>query len=209
LAGIVGTLMVLVLVILFPVFTVKSDQHKKLILRKKYSLFYILTFLSGARRQIFMVFAGFMMVEKFNYSVADISALYLINCVFNFFLGPKIGALIGRIGEKKALFIEYTGLILIFTGYAFASNKWFAASLYVLDHLFFAMAIALKTYFQKIANPADIAATTGVSFTINHISAVVIPVILGVIWMNSPSTVFLIGAGIAATSLILSRFIKI
>ena len=69
---------------------------------------------------------------------------------------------------------------------------------------FFAMAIAQKTYFQKIADPADMAPTAGVAFTINHIAAVVIPVLFGLIWLNHPSWVFLIGAAMAAISLVLS-----
>jgi len=73
--------------------------------------------------------------------------------------------------------------------------------------LFFAMAIAIKTYFQKIADPADIAATSSISFTINHIAAVVLPALLGIVWVFNSSAVFLIGAGIAALSLGLSQLI--
>ena len=65
----------------FPRFPEKSEQNKKLVLRPQYWLFYCLTFMAGARRQIFFVFAGFMMVEKFGYSVSEITALFLINYV--------------------------------------------------------------------------------------------------------------------------------
>lgn len=208
-AGITGLMLVLFYVFYFPKFPEKEEQRKKMILRKQYWLYYILTFLSGARRQIFMVFAGFMMVEKFGYTVKEISLLYLFNYVFNMIFAPKIGRLIEVIGERKILLIEYIGLILIFTSYAFVTNKHLAAGLYVADHLFFAMAIAVKTYFQKIADPKDIAATAGISFTINHIAAVVIPALLGVVWLNSPKIVFLIGAAIACCSLFFSRFINI
>ncbi|MDX2319697.1 MAG: MFS transporter [Moritella sp.] len=184
-------------------------QHKKLILRKRYSLYYLLTFLSGARRQIFVVFAGFLMVEKFGYGVAEITALFMLNHVINLYLGPKIGAWIGRVGERRALTIEYTGLILVFVGYALVESAEWAAVLYIIDHLFFAMAIALKTYFQKIADPKDIAGSMGVSFSINHIAAVVIPVMFGMVWLYDPSLVFYAGAAIACLSLILSRFVPV
>lgn len=184
-------------------------QHKKLILRKRYSLYYLLTFLSGARRQIFVVFAGFLMVEKFGYGVADITALFMLNHIINLYLGPKIGVWIGRVGERRALTLEYTGLIFVFIGYALVESAEVAGFLYILDHLFFAMAIALKTYFQKIADPKDIAGSMGVSFSINHIAAVVIPVIFGVIWLYNPSLVFYAGAAIACLSLILSRFVPV
>ena len=188
----------------FSEFPQKVYQNKNLILRKRYWLFYALQFMGGARRQIFVVFAGFLMVEKFGFSVGEISILFLINATFNIFLAPKIGKLIGFVGERRALIFEYIGLIAVFTGYALVQNPNFAIVLYILDHLFFAMAIAQKTYFQKIADPADIASTAGVSFTINHIAAVVIPVLFGIIWIHSPSLVFYIGAAMAVISLLLA-----
>lgn len=188
----------------FPNFPQKVYQSKKLILRKRYWLFYALQFMGGARRQIFVVFAGFLMVEKFGFSVGEISILFLINASLNIFLAPRIGKLIGLIGERRTLIFEYIGLILIFSGYAMVESSAFAIFLYIIDHLFFAMAIAQKTYFQKIANPADIASTAGVSFTINHIAAVVIPVIFGTLWIQSPALVFIIGAIMATISLLLS-----
>ena len=188
----------------FPLFPEKVYQHKTLILRKRYWLYYALQFMGGARRQIFVVFAGFLMVEKFGFSVGEISLLYLANALLNIFLAPKIGRLIGVIGERRALIIEYTGLIAIFIGYALVESANIAVVLYILDHLFFAMAIAQKTYFQKIADPADIASTAGVSFTINHIAAVLIPVFFGVLWLQSPALVFYIGAIMAVVSLLLA-----
>ena len=119
-------------------------------------------------------------------------------------MAPRIGRLIGRWGERKSLIFEYLGLIVVFALYAFVENATFAAVLYVIDHLFFALAIAIKTYFQKIADPRDIASTAGVGFTINHIAAVVIPAIFGLIWLVSPAAVFLAGAAMAAVSLLLA-----
>ncbi len=192
-----------------PHFTDGADQHKKMIIRKCYWLFYLLTFLSGARRQIFVVFAGFLMVEKFNYSASEISVLFLINGTLTIFFAPLIGRLVKTIGEKRALTFEYLGLIIIFTSYAFVDNALYASVLYILDHLFFAMAIALKSYFKKIANPADFASTAGVSFSINHIAAVILPFALGFVWIKSPTWVFLCGTFIAILSLFFSQLIPL
>ena len=103
--------------------------------------------------------------------------------------------------------LEYIGLLLVFTSYAFVENLYFAYFLYVIDHLLFSMAIALKTYFQKIADPKDIATASAVSFTINHIAAVILPASLGLVWLYSHSLVFLIGTLIALSSFILSFLI--
>ncbi|EHK7404446.1 MFS transporter [Vibrio parahaemolyticus] len=204
LAGGFGFVLIIVMALAFPQFKTAVPQNKKLVLRKRYWLYYALTFMSGARRQIFTVFAGFLMVEKFGYSAADITLLFLINYLFNFLFAKRIGRFIGVVGERKALTFEYVGLIFVFVGYGLVQTAEWAAALYVVDHLFFALALAIKTYFQKIADPADMASTAGVAFTINHIAAVVIPVTFGMIWLVSPSSVFYIGAGMAAVSLLLS-----
>ncbi|MEW6991818.1 MFS transporter [Colwelliaceae bacterium 6441] len=205
--GGVAVLFTIILAITFKQFPVHVEQEKKLILRKRYWLFYALTFFSGARRQIFVVFAGFLMVEKFGYSVADISALFLINYVFNWLFAARIGKLIGIIGERRVLKFEYLGLVTLFIAYGLAENATFAAILYVIDHLFFALAIAIKTYFQKIAKPEDVASSAGVSFSINHIAAVVIPALLGMVWIINSSWVFYIGACFALCSLALAHLI--
>lgn len=205
-----GTLTVaiaLVMILKFPHFKGESEQHKKIILRKRYWLYYLLTFLSGARRQIFVVFAGFLMVEKFHFTVGEMSMLFLVNGVLTIYLAPKIGRLVSYWGEKRTLTLEYCGLIVIFSGYAIAESAVFASMLYIFDHVFFAMAIALKSYLKKIADPADIAATAGVSFSINHIAAVILPFALGIVWIVSPPIVFIIGASIAVMSLLLSQLV--
>ncbi|WP_271271081.1 MFS transporter [Aliamphritea hakodatensis] len=188
-------------------FPEKVEQHKKLILRKRYWLYYALTFMGGARRQIFVVFAGFLMVEKFGFSAGEISLLFLANGFMNMLLAPKIGKLIGHWGERRALTLEYIGLMLVFGAYAFVSDPWIAVGLYILDHILFSMAIAQKTYLQKIADPKDMASTAGVAFSINHIAAVVLPAAYGLLWIFSPAAVFLTGAAMAGVSLVLARLV--
>ncbi|NRB39571.1 MAG: MFS transporter [Pseudomonadales bacterium] len=193
--------------ILFPHFPSRIEQHKKIVIRKRYSLYYALTFMGGARRQIFVVFAGFLMVEKFALSASDMALLFLINGVLSMIFAPKIGKLIQHLGERKALTIEYIGLIGIFLCYAFVDNVLIACLLYIADYLIFSMAIAQKTYFQKIAHPKDIAPTAAVAFSINHTAAVILPALYGLLWMTSPAAVFISGAVMATISLGLARLV--
>ena len=191
----------------FPRYEAQSEQRRELFLRKRYWLFYLLTFINGARRQIFIVFAVFLMVEKFGLSAATLTLLMLGNHIVNTFLAPQIGRLVVRFGERRALTFEYIGLIGIFIAYGLVENVWIAGGLYIADHIFFAMALALRTYFGKIADPRDIAPTSGISFSINHIAAVVVPAAFGLIWLVNPSLVFYAGAGLAAVSLALAQLI--
>lgn len=201
----------LVSMVLFKKFDGTVPQRKDLFMRRRYWLYYMLTFMSGARRQIFMAFGGFLMVDRFGYDVTAISLLFLVTCTVNIFAAPWLGSLVSRLGERRTIMMENMSLIVVFAGYAAASTGafgslggWLAGLLYVVDGVFFTLVIAQRTYFQKIADAEDMAPTAGVAFTINHIAAVVIPVVFGLIWLWSPAVVFLIGAGIATGSLGLS-----
>jgi hypothetical protein len=204
-------LIVLYCALAFPQFASPNPQVKKFVLKRRYWLYYAMQFMSGARRQIFVVFAGFMMVERFGFDVHEVTALYLINLVANMVCAPLIGRAVFRYGERNTLIFEYAGLAIVFALYG--GIYWFgwgvvlAATLYVIDHLFFAMALALKTYFQKIADPGDIAPTAAVAFTINHIAAVGLPVPLGLLWLHAPGAVFGLATGMALISLTLALMI--
>ncbi len=195
----------------FPQFETSEPQARKIVLKRRYWLYYALQFMSGARRQIFVVFSAFMMVERFGFEVHEVTGLLMVNFMANMFFAPLMGKAVGRWGERRALIFEYVGLALVFLSYGgiywFGWGVTIAVALYILDHLFFALAFALKTYFQKIADREDIAPTAAVAFTINHIAAVFLPALLGYLWIVSPGAVFGLAAGMALLSLALAMLI--
>lgn len=186
-----------------------APQRKSMVLRSKYWLFYALTFMAGARRQIFIAFAVFLLVKRFDYSIQEIALLFFLNNIVNSFLSPYIGLCIVRFGERKVLSLEYFSLIIIFIAYAWVDSKIVVALLYILDHIFFNFAIAIRTYFQKIADPKDIAPSMAVGFTINHIAAVFLPVIGGLLWMIDYRIPFVAGAILSFISLLLVQMIRV
>ena len=183
-------------------------QRKKMVFRKKYWLFYFLTFMAGARRQIFVAFAVFLLVKKFHFTVREVTILFVINNVINYFISPIIGRSIIRFGERAVLSLEYFSLIFIFLGYAFAPSKWLVAMLYIMDHIFFNFAIAIRTYFQKIGDPQDFAPSMAVGFTINHIAAVFLPAVGGLLWLVDYRIPFFGGALMSLISLFAVKFIR-
>lgn len=186
-----------------------AKQQKGLVLKKKYWVFYALTFLNGARRQIFTVFALFLLVERHGVSAATVSTLFILNNVVNFFIYPYIAKSINRWGEQSILRVEYISLITVFLLYAAIDYLWMALALYILDNLCYAFSMATKSYFQKIAETEDLAPTAGVSFTINHIAAVIVPFVGGLLWLIDWRIPFVMGACIAFFSLLLTRFVKL
>jgi len=184
-------------------------QRNKMIFRQKYALFYFLTFMSGARRQIFIAFAVLLLVQKFQYGVREIAVLFTINNAVNYFLSPAIGRAIVRFGERRVLSLEYASLLVIFVAYAVTDSKLLVGALYILDHIFFNFAIAIRTYFQKIGDPGDIAPSMAVGFTINHIAAVVLPAVGGLLWVIDYRIPFFTGAVMSLVSLSAVQFIRI
>lgn len=190
-----------------PTTTDLVSQRKEMVLRKRYWLFYCLTFMSGARRQIFVAFAVFLLVKKFSFSISEIAALFLLNNIVTFFVSPYIGKWIVRFGECRVLTVEYLSLIVIFICYGLVESRYIALFLYIADNLFYNFAIGIRTFFQKIADPKDIAPSMAVGFTINHIAAVFLPALGGMLWLIDYRLVFFTGALLSFFSLLLVRII--
>ena len=212
LAGGFTTVVALFCLMAYPQFESPHPQLKTFVLRKRYWLYYALQFMSGARRQIFVVFAAFMMVQKFDFEVDDTTQLFMVALVVNIVAAPMLGKIVAWVGERRALIVEYTGLCIVFAAYAgiyyLGWGVVLAVVLYVVNQIFFSLALAIKTYFQKIADPQDIAPTAAVAFTINHIAAVFLPVLLGLMWDHySPGLVFVLAVILAFGSLLLSLLI--
>jgi len=182
--------------------------QNKLVLRRKYWLYYTLNFLNGARRQIFIVFAIFLLVERYKLSVSTIAGIYVLNYALTFLTNRYISRAINVYGERVVLSLESASLFVLFLGYAFIENAWVAVILYVVDSIFFNFAIGLSTYLQKTADTEDLAQSVAVGFTINHISAVVIPLIGGSLWLLNWRLPFIIGACLTVISLYFTQKIK-
>lgn len=210
-SGTLVALLALAAWLVFPRFQGAVPQNKGFVLRRRYWLYYALTFMTGARRQIFMAFGGFLLVERFGNDVSATAMLLLATYGINTFMGPTLGMMVARFGERATIQFENISLIAVFVGYALASHSHFggwgvhvAGALFIVDGVFFTLTLAQRTYFQKIADAADIAPTSAVAFTINHIAAVVLPVTFGLIWLTDPALVFYIGAAVATVSLSLA-----
>ena len=210
-AGLLCLLIVVFCFFYYPQFQIGRKQRLAIVLKRRYWVYYTLQFFSGARRQIFVVFASFMMVEKYGFDVHQITLLLLTNFLINIFMAPLIGRFIEKFGERLSLIVEYFGLMVIFLLYAglyyFDWSYIVASILFIADHMFFGLAFAMKTYFQKIADSEDFAPTAAVAFTINHISAVFLPVLLGYIWINNNSAVFYMAAVLSFISLVVALLI--
>ena len=186
-------------------------EKRKVVFRRDYWLYYLLTFMMGSRRHIFTTFAIFMLVQVYGISVRESALLFLVNNLVSTYAAAQLGKLVARFGERKVLTFNFLGLIGVFLGYAYVAYLPVLYALFVLDHVFFGFNLAVDSYFQKIAHsPQEITSNVSMAQTINHISALVVPVLGGILWERiAPSATFLAGVVIAVVSLVLVQFIRI
>lgn len=185
-------------------------EKRKVVFRRDYWLYYLLTFMMGSRRHIFTTFAIFMLVQVYGISVRETALLFLVNNLISTYASAQLGKLVVRFGERKVLTFNFVGLIGVFLGYAYVPYLPVLYALFVLDHVFFGFNLAVDSYFQKIArSPQEITSNVSMAQTINHVSALVVPVLGGILWERiAPSATFLAGVVIAVISLVLVQFIR-
>jgi MFS family permease len=182
-------------------------QHKRMVFRSRYWLYYVLTFLAGARRQIFVAFAVYLLVTKFNFSIQEVIGLFVVNNIIATIANPLVGRAVNRFGERTVLSLEYLTLVVVFSCYAFSDSKLLVIIMYIVDHLVFSFTMAIQTFFQKIADSKDISSSMAMGGTINHIAAVIIPVLGGMTWTLHPAAVFMIGMALSTASLLFTQLI--
>ena len=178
-----------------------QKEKPRLVMKRRYSLYYALVFLEGCRKQVFITFAIFALVRNYGTPLRVVAALMIINNVMNVLLAPKVGRLIDRIGERRVLIFCYSALIPVFIGYALVKQPPVLYVLYCLDNLFFLGSIGLTTYLHKIADPADVMPSLAMGVSVNHAAAVIVPVTGGLLWtkLGYPTT-FFGGAAVVAIS---------
>ncbi len=163
---------------------------RRLVFKRQYSLFYVISALFGIRKQIFLAFGAWVLVEIHGVSVSTIALLYFIAATLGVILRPLLGEVIDWLGERTVLAADEILLIAICMTYAFAGDiltggaVLFALySAYILDIVLFALRVARTTYLKKIAeDPADITPTISMGITIDHAVAMTLPVLSGYIW---------------------------
>jgi len=175
----------------------------RLVFMRKYWLYYLLSFLEGWRKQIFVAFAGFLLVRHYGVPLTTMLLLAMAFQAIIWIASPLVGRLIDRIGERPVLAFYFACLTVCFIGYATIRNRAVLCGLYVVDSAFFVFAMALTTYVNKIAPPSERTPTLSMGVAFNHVAAVIMPLVGGLLWKYAGyEWVFIIGAAAAAVSVI-------
>lgn len=186
-----------------------TTQRARIVLRREYSLFYLMTFLEGCRRQIFSIFASFALILVYHVPVQNMLLLQFINAILITLTAPAIGKLIDRRGERGPLTFYSIGLIVVFLGYATFQNVGALYALFLIDNVLFSFGVGFTTYLNRIVRPNELTPCLSMGVTMNHIAAVTVPVAGAWLWQRYQNyqLPFWAGVGIAAVSLTVTRWL--
>ncbi|ABO49883.1 conserved hypothetical protein [Desulforamulus reducens MI-1] len=188
-----------------------SSRRQKLVFKRKYLLFYGLNILFGARKQIFLTFAPWVLIKIFNQPVTTFAVLGLIGTVAGIPFRALLGKAIDTFGERMIIATESILLVFVCIGYGYAQYfglghyaLWLVFFCYIGDQLLFACNMARATYLNKIIDsPEDLTPTLSMGLTIDHLVSMTIPFFGGLLWMQlGYQYVFLAAAFIALLNLI-------
>ena len=156
---------------------------KRFVFRWKYKYFYLLNILFGARKQIFLTFAPWVLVTVYGANPALMAALSMAACFLGVVFRQAFGIVVDKFGERRMFIADALILLAICAGFAFSAFRPLLYALYILDNLMFATRIARTTYLNKIAeNKADISPTLSLGVTMDHAVSMSIPAAGGLLW---------------------------
>lgn len=187
----------------------EGGERARIILRHEYSLFYLLTFLEGCRRQIFSIFASFALIIVYHVPLKNMLLLQLVNAVLISVTAPRIGKMIDRSGERGPLTFYSVGLILVFLGYATQQTVGALYALFLIDNVLFSFGVGFTTYLHRIVRPGELTPCVSMGVTMNHVAAVTVPVGGAWLWehFHNYQIPFWVGVGVAVVSLFATRWL--
>ncbi|MDH5449275.1 MAG: MFS transporter [Candidatus Bathyarchaeota archaeon] len=191
--------------------TAKTFQKVRFVFKRRYSVYYVLNFLEGARRQIFLTFAPFVLVSVYSLNVTVIALLMFASTSLTFLSSPYLGKLVDRIGPRTTLTVSYVLMIGDFLGYAFVRSVPVLLLLYVLNSvLMIASTISRTTYINGIALSTDLTPSLAMGQTMDHVAAVILPLTGGILWgIIGYEATFFIGIAVATCLLLTAQKIQL
>ncbi len=186
------------------------DLHQpraRIVLRRRYSLYYLLEFLFGARKQIFITFGPWVLIQVYGREAPGIAALLMIGSLIGIGFKPFAGWTIDRFGERTMLIMDGLLLSVICLGYGYAWHLsgdpgiagLIASCCFVLDNLLFAFGTGRTVYASRLSGShGETNSTLAMGISINHIASMVVPLFAGFVWMAWGYELVFAGAAVLA-----------
>ena len=167
-----------------------QTARPRLIVRREYWLYYVLSLIFGARKQIFITFGPWVLIKVFHQPVATFAILGILNSLLTVFTSPALGNLIDRWGERRMLMLDGLILVAVCLGYGQAHRLgqvglYLAFACFVLDQVMFGFSNARTTYLAKIAQaPHHVTASLSLGVSLDHAVSMALPALGGWVWVR-------------------------
>ena len=169
----------------------QTDEHRRrFYFHKKFTKYYMLEMFYGARKQVFMTFAPYVLILHYGANAATISLLFAVSAIVCFFTSPLVGRIIDKLGYKVVMVADTLILVIVcfFYGFAhhiFPENIAFIVCCvnYILDAIISQASMASNVYVQDLADNTDeVKATISTGVSINHVITIFIALFGGWVW---------------------------
>ncbi len=168
------------------------SKRPRLYFDRKFSKFYALELFYGARKQIFLTFAPYVIIRVYNFPTEKMALLFGICAAVNIFGAPQIGKLCDKWGYRNVMIWDTVVLFFVCLLYGFAGDlfpEWIALAVVCVNFLFDAVisttAMATSIYVRDLSkNPDEITATLSTGLSINHLISIIAAPLGGWVWMR-------------------------
>ena len=157
----------------------RHAAEPRLLLKRRYWLYYVLIFFEGSRMQVFHAFGTLILVQNYGLNAQQISFLLVVSGIVNFVLAPRLGHWLDVFGERATLSVSYVALALCFVGYATVHNVLFLCLMLVGINFLTMLGMGLSTYVNRIAPPEELTPTLSAGVSFNHITSVSMSLLAG------------------------------
>jgi predicted MFS family arabinose efflux permease len=195
-----------------------SPPRPRFVFKRRYSLYYTLHILFGARKQIFLTFGPWVLIQVMHQPASLIAKLWIVAGMLGIIIKPFLGRLIDSVGERAVLMGDAILLVGVCLGYGFSRglggerySLLIVEACFVLDQALFWVEMARSTYLDKIAESRqDVTGSLSLGVSINHAVSMSIPTVGGLVWIVfGYQYVFLAAAGLALITLVAASQVRV
>jgi MFS family permease len=196
---------------------VHHAQRRRMVLKKRYGLYYALAVLFGARKQVFITFGPWVLVRVFDQPPETFAYLWAIATTLTVFLVPYVGRLVDRVGPRAVLTVDAVLLLMVCATYGFARDLlpasvavFFVCGAYVMDQMLFPVQMARTVYLSHIVEQRrDVTPSLSMSVSIDHSVSIPVAMLGGRLWLAAGYRwVFVLAGLVAMVTLTVCQFIR-
>ena len=157
----------------------QPSKRPRLFLARKFSKFYALELFYGARKQIFITFAPYVLIREYDFTTAQMAMLMGFCAFVNIFAGPAVGKITDRWGYRNVMIWDTVILSGVCLMYGYAGKifpVWLVSAVlcmnFLLDTILSTTALATNIYVRTLAADRDeltSTLSTGISTVTNVI----------------------------------------